>query len=62
VIKDWKILYKELSKQYDNKVLDNDELRKTNTELSEMHTNALKRIFELKDQIVKLKGGKNGKY
>ena len=60
--KDWKILYKELSKQYDNKVLDNDELRKTNTELSEMHTNALKRIFELKDQIVKLKGGKNGKY
>lgn len=62
MIKDWKILYKELSKQYDNKVLDNDELRKTNTELSEMHTNALKRIFELKDQIVKLKGGKNGKY
>jgi len=62
VSKDWKILYKELSKQYDNKVLDNDELRKTNTELSEMHTNALKRVFELKDQIVKLKGGKNGKY
>ena len=62
MVVNYKILHKELSKQYDNKVLDNDQLKKTNTELSQMHDNALKRVFELKDQIVKLKGGKNGKY
>ena len=62
MVVNYKILHKELSKQYDNKVLDNDQLKKTNTELSQMHDNALNRIFKLKDEIVKLKGGKNGKY
>jgi len=53
--KDYKYLYKNLLAQYENKVWDNNKLNENNRELNQMHHNSLVRIFELRDEIKKLK-------
>ena len=53
--KDYRILHKDLLEEYNNIMWDNNKLKNTNTELNQMHDNSLKRIFELRDEIKKLK-------
>jgi len=55
--KEYKFLYKDLLKEYDKISLDNDQLKRVNTELNIMDTQKLKKIILLQHKIYELEGG-----
>ena len=57
MVKEYKFLYKDLLKEYDKISLDNDQLKRVNTELNIMDTQKLKKIILLQHKIYELKGG-----
>ena len=57
MVKEYKFLYKDLLKEYDKISLDNDQLKRVNTELNIMDTQKLKKIILLQQKIYELEGG-----
>jgi len=57
MVKEYKFLYKDLLKEYDKISLDNDQLKRVNTELNIMDTQKLKKIILLQHKICELEGG-----
>ena len=57
MVKEYKFLYKNLLKEYDKVSLDNDQLKRVNTELNIMDTQKLKKIILLQHKIYELEGG-----
>ena len=57
MVKEYKFLYKDLLKEYDKISLDNDQLKRVNTELNIMDTQKLKKIILLQHKIYELEGG-----
>mgnify|MGYP003151242880 FL=1 len=57
MVKEYKFLYKDLLKEYDKILLDNDQLKRVNTELNIMDTQKLKKIILLQHKIYELEGG-----
>ena len=57
MVKEYKFLYKDLLKEYDKILLDNDQLKRVNTELNIMDTQKLKKIILLQYKIYELEGG-----
>jgi hypothetical protein len=55
--KDWKLLYKESERTNKKLQHNNDELRRTNSELNIMDTQKLKKIILLQHKIYELEGG-----
>jgi len=57
MVKEYKFLYKDLLKEYNKISLDNDQLKRVNTELNIMDTQKLKKIILLQHKIYELEGG-----
>lgn len=57
MVNEYKFLYKDLLKEYDKISLDNDQLKRVNTELNIMDTQKLKKIILLQRKIYELEGG-----
>ena len=57
MVKEYKFLYKDLLKEYDKISLDNDQLKRVNTDLNIMDTQKLKKIILLQHKIYELEGG-----
>ena len=55
--KDWKLLYKESERTNKKLQHNNDELRRTNSELNIMDTQKLKKIILLQHKIYEQEGG-----